>query len=134
MSYVLDTNVIAALMRGDERVVERLERVTRPMVGVPEPAWAEIAYGLARMPRSKRRERLTSRFILLRDQLGTVTWSPAVSESFGLLKASLEARGQRLEDFDLAIAAHALAAGATLVTADVRHLTRIPDLTVENWS
>ena len=133
MSYVLDTNVIAALMRGDERVVERLERVTRPMVGVPEPAWAEIASGLARMPRSKRRERLASRFTLLRDQLGTVTWSPEVTEAFGDLKASLEAKGQRLEDFDLAIAAHALATDAILVTADVRHVTRIPHLAVESW-
>ena len=134
MSYVLDTNVIAALMRGEERVIERLERVTRPMVSVPEPAWAEIAYGLARMPRSKRRERLADRFALLRDQLATVIWSPAVTEAFGSLKASLEAKGQRLEDFDLAIAAHALAAEATLVTANVRHLTRIPDLAIENWS
>jgi len=133
VSYVLDTNVLAALMRGDERVIERLERVTRPMIAVPEPAWAEVAYGLARMPRSKRRERLVSRFALLREQLPTVTWSPAVTEAFGSLKTSLEARGQRLEDFDLAIAAHALATDAILVTANVRHLGRIPDLPIENW-
>ncbi len=133
MSYVLDTNVLAALMRGEERVIQRLERVTRPMVAVPEPAWAEVAYGLARIPRSKRRERLVSRFALLREQLPTVTWSAAVTEAFGALKASLEEKGQRLEDFDLAIAAHALATDAILVTANVRHLGRIPDLSMEDW-
>lgn len=133
MSYVLDTNVLTSLMRGEKGVIERLERVTRPMIAVPEPAWAEVAYGLARMPRSKRRERLVSRFALLREQLPTVTWSPAVTEAFGSLKASLEAKGQRLEDFDLAIAAHALATDAILVTANVRHLGRIPDLTIEDW-
>ena len=40
----------------------------------------------------------------------------------------------RVEDFDAAIAAHALAIGATLVTADVDHMNRVPGLKVENWS
>lgn len=133
MSYVLDTNVIAALMRGEPKVVARLERVTRAMVAVPEPTWAEVAYGLARMPPSKRRGRLLDRFELLREELPTLPWSAEVSDAFGQLKASLEARGQRLEDFDLAIAAHALASDAVLVTANVRHLARIDELQVEDW-
>jgi tRNA(fMet)-specific endonuclease VapC len=133
VSYVLDTNVIAALMRGEARVVTRLERVTRPMVAVPEPAWAEIAYGLARMPASKRRDRLMSRFELLRDELPSIAWSAEVSDAFGVLKASLEAKGQRLKDFDLAIAAHAVAGEAVLVTANLRHLGRIPGIEIEDW-
>jgi tRNA(fMet)-specific endonuclease VapC len=60
-------------------------------------------------------------------------WSSEVSDAFGHLKASLEAKGQRLEDFDLAIAAHALAHDAVLVTANVRHLGRIDELEVEDW-
>lgn len=133
MSYVLDTNVIAALMRGEEKVVARLERVTRQMVAVPEPAWAEVAYGLARMPASRRRERLRHRFELLRDELPTVAWSADVSDAFGQLKASLKASGRRLEDLDLAIAAHAVASDAVLVTANIRHLARIDDLEIEDW-
>ena len=131
--YVLDTNVLAALMRGDERVITRLERVTRPMVAVPEPAWSEIAYGLSRMPPSRRRERLSGRYALLREQLPTAPWTSEVTDAFGTLKSSLERKGQRLEDFDLAIAAHALAAEAVLVTANVRHLARITELQVEDW-
>lgn len=34
---------------------------------------------------------------------------------------------------DLLIAAHAIAARATLVTANVRKLSRVPKLPVENW-
>lgn len=133
MSYVLDTNVIAALMRGEATVIARLERVTRQMVAVPEPVWAEVAHGLARMPRSKRRERLMARFEFLREELPSVEWSPEVSDAFGALKAALEARGQRLEDFDLAIAAHALATDAVLVSANLRHLGGIDDLEIEDW-
>ena len=53
---------------------------------------------------------------------------------YGRVKASLERRGTRIEDFDAAIAAHALAVDATLVTADLDHMTRVPGLRVENWS
>jgi tRNA(fMet)-specific endonuclease VapC len=37
-------------------------------------------------------------------------------------------------DFDAAIAAHALASGATLVTANLDHMARVPGLQIEDWS
>ncbi len=52
---------------------------------------------------------------------------------YGRVKASLERPGTRIEDVDAAIAAHALAFGATLVTADLDHMTHVPGLRVENW-
>jgi tRNA(fMet)-specific endonuclease VapC len=48
-------------------------------------------------------------------------------------QALLEKRGQRIEDVDAAIAAHAAASGATLVTANLRQMVRVPGLTVESW-
>ena len=53
---------------------------------------------------------------------------------YGRIKATLEQRGIRIEDFDAAIAAHALAVDATLVTSDIAHMTRVPGLRVEDWS
>ena len=67
-------------------------------------------------------------------EIGRAQWTDAVSERFGLIKAALERKGQRLEDFDAAIAAHALAEGATLVTANLGDMTRIPGLTTEDWA
>jgi len=65
------------------------------------------------------------------------TWpstTDAVSEAFGTIKAALERTGQRIEDLDAAIAAHALGHEATLVTADLAHITRVRGLVVEDWS
>ena len=134
MTWLLDTNVIAGLMRGDEPLVARLERLGRRAVRVPEPVWAEIEYGLARLPPSRKADRLRARYELLREELLTTVWTAEVSAAFGSLKARLERHGERLEDFDLAIAAHADVLDATLVTANVRHLARIDGLDVEDWS
>ena len=133
MTYLLDTNAFSSLMKGDPTVVGRLRAIAKPNVSIPQPVLAEIAYGLARLPRSKRKAALTKRFTLLRDEIVHAPWTDDVSEHFGALKALLERRGTRLEDFDLAIAAHALSAGAVLVTADTDHLS-VPGLVVENWS
>lgn len=134
MSFVLDTNAISALMKGEPRIVDRLKAMSKEEVSVPQPVLAEIAYGIERLPQSKRREDLQARFELVRSVLARSTWSDEVSECFGVIKATLEGRGQRLEDFDIAIAAHALARGAVLVSANLDHMTRVPGLTVEDWS
>ena len=134
MTYVLDTNAVSALMKGSAAVVERLAATAPAEVAVPQPVLAEIAYGIERVARSKRRVALQARFDLLCSELPRADWTDTVSQMYGRVKASLERRGTRIEDFDAAIAAHALAFDATLVTADVDHMTRVPGLRVENWS
>jgi tRNA(fMet)-specific endonuclease VapC len=107
--YVLDTNAVSALMKG-------------------------VAFGIERLPRSKRRAALQSRFDLVSAELPRAEWTDVVSQMFGRIKATLERRVTRIEDFDAAIAAHALALDATLVTAKVDHMIRVPGLRVEDWS
>ena len=134
MTYILDTNAVSALMKGDPRVVKRLQALNKGDAAIPQPAIAEIAYGIERLPRSKRRAALEGRFDLVRTELARSPWTDAVSERFGLIKATLERKGHRIEDFDAAIAAHALAEGAILVTANLDDMTRVPGLEVEDWA
>ena len=134
MTYVLDTNAVSALMKAEPRIVEKLRAANRRDVLIPQPVIAEIAYGIERLPHSKRRERLQDRFDLICMELARAAWTDAVSERFGVVKAALERNGRRIEDFDAAIAAHALVEDATLVTANVADMTRVPGLRVEDWA
>ncbi len=134
MNYVLDTNALSAVMKGDARVLGRLKGAAKKTVSVPQPVFAEIAYGIERLPKSKRRDLLRHRFELVRNEFPRAEWSDAVTEAFGMIKASLEKKGKRIEDFDAAIAAHALATGAILVTANLDDVVRVAGLVVEDWS
>ena len=100
MKYLLDTNAVSALMKGDARVVRNLSRVARADVSLPQPVIAETAYGIQRLPRSRRRDGLQARFDLVRGELPRASWSDEVSASFAVIKASLERTGKRIEDFD----------------------------------
>lgn len=134
MRYVLDTNVVSLLMKGDAKVIDRLKGVSRAEVCMPQPVVAEIAYGIQRLSRSKRKDALASRFELLKSEIQRLGWSDEVSEAFGGIKSGLERKGERIEDFDAAVAAHALAAGCVLVTANLKHTATVPGLEVEDWS
>jgi tRNA(fMet)-specific endonuclease VapC len=134
VTYVLDTNAVSALMKGTPAVVERLAATAPTEVAIPQPVLAELAFGIERLPRSKRRTSLQARFDLVSAELPRAEWTDAVSQAFGRIKAMLERRGTRIEDFDAAIAAHALSLEATLVTANLDHMVRVPGLRVEDWS
>ena len=133
MKYVLDTNIVSLAMAGDPSVLERMFSLPRTDVLVPQPVIAEIEYGIARLPESARRRLLAERLQRFVENASDVPWTAGVSRAFGVTKADLEARGQRIEDFDVAIAAHALALDAVLVSDNTAHLGRIRGLRLENW-
>lgn len=133
MKYILDTNAVAAAMYNDPHIWEQLTARSAGDVLIPQPVLAEIAYGLARLPESARRTRLTHRFRVFADSQPRADWTDDVSGIFGQIKAELARRGVLLEDFDTAIAAHALALDGVLVTGNTRHFERIPGLRLEDW-
>jgi len=134
MRHVLDTTTVSALMRSEAGPAKRLLALRPGDVVIPQPVLAEIRYGLARLPRSRRRSALEDRLAVVLLGVSRTEWTDEVSRLFGELKATLERRGARVDDFDVAIAAHALALEASVVTENVRHFSRIPGLSVESWA
>jgi len=120
-------------MRGEPSVAAQLGRRARTDVLLTQPVIAEIEYGLSRLPRSRRRQGLRQRFSLFLAEMTQAEWTDAVSVAFGETKAALERRGMRLEEFDVAIAAHAIAYSAVLVSDNLSQMRRIRGLSVENW-
>ena len=55
-------------MKGDRKVIEHLKAVSRADVYIPQPVVAEIAYGIQRLGRSKRK----------RSGLGVEDWSQKI--------------------------------------------------------
>ena len=98
-------------------------------------AAAEIHYGLSRLPSgSKRRLVLAEEYARLREAVAWVEWTEAAAIEFGRQKALLEARGEPIEDMDVAIGSVALALGARVATYNVRHLERLDGLVVDDWT
>jgi tRNA(fMet)-specific endonuclease VapC len=110
--------MVSALMKGAPSVVARLERTRRDDVSISQVTVAEIEFGLRVLPASRRRTLLREQWRTIGQELIRLPWDDAVSRAFGEHKARLERTGTRISDFDLAIAAHAIALDLVVVTAD----------------
>jgi tRNA(fMet)-specific endonuclease VapC len=118
LKYLLDTNTVSALMKGVATAAARLARTSRADVGISQVTVAEIEFGLRYLPASRRRRSLQEQWRVIGSELIRLPWDDRVSRVFGERKARLERAGRRMSDFDLAIAAHAIAHGLIVVTAD----------------
>lgn len=114
--YMLDTNVVSHIMQG--RDAPLLARLTQLRVGqavMSSVTLAELEYGLHRKGQPARLRNALGQLLLRMDVL---PWDESVATCYGGLCATLEAQGINLSDFDMMIAAHAMALDITLVSRD----------------
>ena len=130
--YCFDTDVLSTVLKRDPpmRLVRRLARLAPEAQFTTAITMGELLYGAAR----KGSARLVAkvREVLLQAQR-ILPFDEAAAEVYGPLRARLESEGRRLAEPDLRIACIVLSRELTLVTGNVRHFSRVPDLRVENW-
>ncbi|MBW6530063.1 type II toxin-antitoxin system VapC family toxin [Sphingomonas sp. RRHST34] len=123
MRYMLDANIVVALLAGEPAALRaRVERCQRGTIVISSIALAEVALGSAsgKRPSSEVLEQVTRLFDVL-------AFDAAAAWAYARLPL-------RRGSFDRLIAAHALAANTTLVTNNERDFAGIPGLAVENWT
>ncbi len=130
MRYLLDTNIIADLVRNPQgRVAERIREVGETAVCTSIIVAAELRYGATK----KGSPRLSAQVEAILEALEVLPFEAPADATYGQLRARLERAGQPIGANDLLIAAHALALGHALITANERETARIDDLPCENW-
>jgi len=131
MRYLLDTNIcIYIIKQSPPAVRERFNRLRVGDVGVSAITYCELEYGVARSTRPETNRAALIGFLA---PLDILDFPAAAAVSFGKIRAHLKAAGTPIGNYDLLIAAHALHAGLTLVTNNVREFLRVPGLRVEDW-
>jgi tRNA(fMet)-specific endonuclease VapC len=128
--YMLDTNSVSYLIRGNAEIASRLQEVSMAALGVSAITKAELMFGLARRPEATRLQLVVREFLRRVDVL---PWDDAVAEGYGALKAQMTAQGLILAPLDLLIAAHALNQRRVLVTSD-HSFNLVPGLKIEDWT
>ena len=125
--YLLDTNVLIAMFKGQHGIQEKMVAVGLQNCFVSEITLAELYAGAYK---SMRKDALRQ-VVFVRNNLGIIPFDCA--EVYGKLRSHLETAGNRLDDMDLLIASTALDHGLTLVTNNTRHFSRAIGLEIEDW-
>ncbi len=126
-SYLLDTNIVAALFRKDSAVNRHLEAA--PNILVPSIAVGELYYGARKSSRVSENLNQVDDFCSQNELLDCDLETARV---YGEIKNLLRQKGYTLPENDVWIAAIALGNGLTLVTRDA-HFREIDGLEIETW-
>jgi len=130
--YMLDTNICSFIMREQpEAVLKRLEQAVLRghRIVVSAITWSEIL--LAARAEGPATQQLVDAFCERLDAV--LPWDRAAVDATTEIKVALRMTGTPIGPNDTAIAGHAIAAGAVLVTNNVREFERVPGLMLEYW-
>lgn len=123
MKYLVDTDVIIDHLRRKVALTEQiLDEGAISIVSL-----GELIYGTYKSSHPQKS------LITLKEDLQILDFeiinlNEIIMAEFGRIKADLEIKGERLDDFDLLIAATAVVNNLILVTRNIKHFKRIKNL------
>jgi tRNA(fMet)-specific endonuclease VapC len=128
--YLLDTNIVSDLVKHPKGAIAlRIAEVGETSICTSIVVAGELRFG-AKKSGSKRLQKQLDEILELIDVLPLESpWEFHYAE----IRAFLEREGTPIGANDLLIAAHGLALDITVVTANTREFSRVPNLVVENW-
>lgn len=126
--YLLDTNICISMFKNKQGIREKILDVSLTNCFVSEITLAELFYGAAK---SGREEHFKDVEMVIR-MFKVLPVYPCL-RLYGGMKVELEAKGMRIDEFDLLIGATAVFNKMVMVTSNVKHFERIPEIQIENW-
>ncbi|WFP65331.1 type II toxin-antitoxin system VapC family toxin [Mesorhizobium sp. WSM4904] len=128
MIYLLDTNAVIAVMKGDDDLLTVLKRNKPQDFALSAIVVHELYYGAYRGQRTE--ENLARLDALL---FPVLEFDREDARHAGEIRAMLATSGTPIGPFDVLIGGQARARGLTLMTRNVREFERIGGLAIETW-
>ncbi len=133
MLHMLDTDTASYLIKGKTPAIEaRLAALVPAMVCISVMTRAELQFGLKRLPTDHRLHMVVGQFLKM---VRILPWDSDAADWYAEIRHQLVRSGQPIGEMDMMIAAHALSAGAVLISNNSRRFERIEaPLMLENWA
>lgn len=130
----MDTNTLIEINAGTPSVISHLLAVGAESCCMSVISLYELYYGAhyAKRIKTEYYEREMKMIHKLLEQFH-VLGLPENGGEYAELKNVLRETGLLIDEFDMLIAGQALTEGLTIVTDNLKHFNRIPNLTIENW-
>jgi tRNA(fMet)-specific endonuclease VapC len=130
-SYLLDTSIcIYIAKRKPPEVLRRFESLKAGDLAMSLVTYGELIYGAERSTQRQASMAIIARLV---EAVPVLPMTLDSALHYGVIRAALASIGAPIGNNDLWIAAHARAAGLTLVTNNEAEFRRVPDLRIENW-
>ena len=131
MAYLIDTDILIYSIKGHTIVQKHFVQNGNVPKAISVVSYGELVYGAKKSEYIEKNLAVVHR---IAEIYRIIDITKAVMETFGGLKAQLQRDGITIADMDLLIASSALTLNLSLVTNNEKHFSKIPGLTMENWT
>jgi tRNA(fMet)-specific endonuclease VapC len=129
MKYLLDANIVVALLRGRNATLDRRVQRHRPAdLAISSIIIHGLYYGAFKSARPSHNVALVDAL-----QFQVVDFDREDARHAGEIRAILGLRGTPVGPFDVLIAGQARARNLVLVTHNSREFSRVPGLRIDDW-
>ena len=126
--YLLDTNVIVEMLRGNRKVIGQIERHGRQNCFISEITIAELYYGAIKSENSKHLDDIE----IIESLFQIVPLYPSFLD-YAKIRHHLTSTGLGIDTFDMLIGASSVQGNYVLITHNKKHFSRIPKLQLADW-
>lgn len=126
---MLDTDSVSLALRGQGRVGATILEHRPSELCISVLTLAELRFGAARR-KSAKLDALIAAFVR---NVAVMPFDEDAADIFGRIASELAESGSPIGEFDVLIAAHALALNLTLITNNTKHFRRVRGLRTDNW-
>jgi tRNA(fMet)-specific endonuclease VapC len=126
---LIDTDICIELMRGNENVIFHRNAVSDEIC-ISFMIVGELYIGIRKSSNEKTNSQVIEKFFL---SVSIIESNIDIMKKYGEIRSYLEKNGIRLQDADILIAATSLIECEKLITGNINHYDRIPNLIIENW-
>lgn len=128
MKYLLDTNAVICMMKGQHGIQQRILQAGLDQCAVSEITLAELFVGLYKGRDERQRKEVEA----VKRLFAILPITDAI-ELYAQNRAMLELTGNRIDDFDLLIGSTAIRHNLIVITHNAKHFSRIPGILTEDW-
>jgi tRNA(fMet)-specific endonuclease VapC len=129
MRYLLDTDTVSYALRGKGDVAAKIKTRRPSELCMSAITLAELRFGADR----KGSRKLHGLIDVFAGAIEVAPFDEGAATEFGRIGSLLAERGTPIGEFDILIAAHAVALRCTLVSNNTRHFSKVSGLSLENW-
>ncbi|MBU1088275.1 PIN domain-containing protein [Patescibacteria group bacterium] len=126
--YLLDTDTIIYFLRGKKKINIKNPN---PSLSISLITYAELLYGAYKSTNQKKSIQTIKDFIKTFN-IDILNLNQKIISIYSKTKANLDTTGQKIDDFDLFIASTAIFYKLTIITNNLRHFSRIPNLQIHH--
>ncbi|MBZ0156965.1 MAG: type II toxin-antitoxin system VapC family toxin [Alphaproteobacteria bacterium] len=131
--YLFDTDALSQILKKNPSVpfIRKIASLTPEVQFTTTITVGELVYGAYK---SSRPEFFIGRLEeLVWPNIHILSFDESAAKIYGKLRAEMERKGTPLAEPDLRIVSIALCHGLTVITGNMRHFSKVPELAVENW-